>query len=228
MKVDNIKIYDMSESIVASGLPMQGKPYDADEFKQLDKEVALYLYDLTYSDLSDEEMAIKISEDASLPEAYAAKAVKRICKLGATPPGSGHNCACKGIIVNANITANQSFWLQWERYHFQDTISSMSTMHRITKMNLDELCSGLVDQRVKDVLEELIEVYNQCPSADGFARIIDNIPQGIMLTRRITTNYLQLKTMLDQRKNHKMESWNTDFVNFCGGLPLFKLFFKLY
>ena len=59
---------------------------------------------------------------------------------------------------------------------------------------------------------------------DNFNKVIYNCPEGIELTRRVTTNYLQLKTMYNQRKHHKMKSWNEDFINMCNELPFFTLF----
>lgn len=153
------------------------------------------------------------------------KHFRRMCNLGSAKPNSGHDCARKGIVVNVNIEANQSFWLQWERYHHQDTISSMSTMHCLTKFEkLDEMFSKNVDPRNIAILNEKIEEYNNNPTMDNFEKVIDNCPQGIELCRRVTLNYLQIKTMLEQRKNHKMSSWREDFVRLAGQLPYFKEF----
>ena len=147
---------------------------------------------------------------------------RRIFKLGSALSGSGHDCANKGIIVNVNIKADQSFWLQFERYHYQDTISSTSTMHCITKFDIDyNLFSKYTDKRVLDILKEKIEQYNENPTSDNFHEIIHNCPEGIQLTRRVTTNYLQLKTMFNQRKNHKMYAWSKDFIALLEQLPLF-------
>ena len=51
-----------------------------------------------------------------------------------------------------------------------------------------------------------------------FRMIIANCPCGFMLTARITTNYLQLKSIINQRANHKMHEWHyiTDWMK---GLP---------
>lgn len=52
-----------------------------------------------------------------------------------------------------------------------------------------------------------------------FKMIIANCPCGFMLTARMTTNYLQLKSIINQRSNHKMQEWHyiTDWMK---GLPL--------
>ena len=123
MKFYGVRVYDMCESIVASGLPMRKTEYTPEEFE---KEVF---------DLSDclDEFGIVVFEDAKLPKEVREQLfedyqkvlnhIRRACNLGNATPSSGHDCALKGIAVHVNIKADQSFWLQFERYHFQDTIS---------------------------------------------------------------------------------------------------------
>jgi hypothetical protein len=48
-------------------------------------------------------------------------------------------------------------------------------------------------------------------------------PMGLELTARITTNYLQLKTMYHQLKNHKLQEWR-HFCNWMESLPCSKEF----
>lgn len=151
------------------------------------------------------------------------KGLNRLIKLGNARSGSGHDCALKGISVQFDIKAPQHFWLQWERYHFQDTISSTSTMHRIISMDIKKACTHRVDHRIIDILNEKIDVYNKSNDIEDFYRIIDNIPSGLQLTRSITMNYLQLKTMYQQREKHKMYTWN-EFCTWLDTLPYFKEF----
>ena len=119
------------------------------------------------------------------------------------------------------MKADQSFWLQWERYSHQSTVSSHSSMYCITKFDVEDVFSEYVDPRVLEVLKELIDEYNNNPTPENFHRVIHNCPEGLQLTRRVTTNYLQLKTMYEQRKYHKMYAWSKDFVRLVESLPLF-------
>ena len=43
-------------------------------------------------------------------------------------------------------------------------------------------------------------------------------PMGLELTARVTTNFLQLKTIYNQRKNHKLPEW-LQFCEFIKSLP---------
>lgn len=134
----------------------------------------------------------------------------RAKKLATTKGGSGHDCFLKGIIVQVDITAPQYWWLQEARYHFVDTISSQSTMHKITKMDVKNQCNKWVLPEIIKTVNKLIEKYNNTKTnnkIEVFHTIISNYPMGFMITKRITTNYLQLKTMYAQRSNHKLIEW---------------------
>jgi len=55
-----------------------------------------------------------------------------------------------------------------------------------------------------------------------FMKALSNLPMGFEMWETISTNYLQLKTMYCQRKNHKLkEDWNV-FIEMCDNLPMFK------
>ena len=79
---------------------------------------------------------------------------------GSVPAGSGHDCFLKGVVVQADITAPQYWWLQWQRYHFHDIISSESKMYGILKMNIDVQCNEYVDAPVKEYLKSLLAAWN--------------------------------------------------------------------
>ncbi len=226
MKFYGLKVNDLEESIIASGLPMRERDYTHEEW---DKEVRMLQAYLDYYNDKEKEYFIEMVKIHTKDTKYNANTLrktvlhmKRAMNLGGALSGTGHDCMLKGINVSVNIKADQSFWLQWERYHHQDTVSSMSTMHCILIFNLNEgLFSEYVDPRVISILEEKIAAYNNDPTPENFHRVIHNIPEGIELTRRVTTNYLQLKTMYHQRKSHKMFSWNKDFIRLCDELSYF-------
>ena len=139
------------------------------------------------------------------------KDYKRIKHLGNAVPGSGHDCFLKGIIVQFDLQVPEYIWRQLDRYHFIDYISSQSKMHRITKINLDSVCNRYVYDEVKEILKSIIDKYEAETDTDKkkelFNEIIANTPAGLMLTARMTTNYLQLKSIINQRSNHKMQEW---------------------
>lgn len=194
MSVTNINVYGLEESIKASGYPM--------------------LSELNNNELCDNDY-------------------KRAKKLGNAKPGSGHDCYLKGILLQFDLQVPEYIWRQLDRYHFIDFVSSQSKMHRITKMDLDKICNMYVSENVINELNGYINEYNNFEYSDTavlklrnnihvprtkeniFRTIIANTPSGVMLTARMTTNYLQLKSMINQRSSHKMHEWRllTDWMS---------------
>lgn len=150
--------------------------------------------------------------------------------------GEGHDNFLKGIIVQFDLTFSNKAWVEAERYHFLDFISSQSTMHKITKFNIKDQCNQYVDPRIIDIVQEKINEYNRLsvlnlknePSKERreilnelYLEILYNVPAGFELTAGMTTNYQQLKTIYQQRRFHLLPDWQI-FCDWCETLPLFK------
>lgn len=75
--------------------------------------------------------------------------------------GSGHDNFLNGIIVQFDIKATNKFWVEMQRYHFVDFVSSQSTMHRITKFDFKDSCCEYVDPQIIDILTSKIEEYKK-------------------------------------------------------------------
>ena len=85
------------------------------------------------------------------------------------------------------------------------------------------------DGRVKydgmDMKAEFIEIDNE-KKYFLFMKIISNLPMGYEMWETITTNYLQLKTIYKQRKNHKLkEDWGA-FCAMIENLPMADIIFS--
>ena len=196
MKIDNVKVYDLEESIIASGLPMVAC-YDESVF---------------------ESQTLGLTCDNDNVH------FKRACKLASNPAGSGHNNFLSGIVVSMNVTATNVWWMQMERYHFVQIVSSQSKMHRLRKIIED--CTFTYPSDIIDLSAFSDIMQRTGKSDDGTPRYSDEelayrCPMGLELTARITTNYLQLKTIKNQRKNHKLAEWET-FVEWIDSLPCAK------
>ena len=150
------------------------------------------------------------------------------------PTGEGHDNALKGIIVQFDLTFSNKAWVEAERYHFLDFISSQSTMHKLNKFSIEDQCNKYVDKRIVAVLQEKVDNYNDLleRQKDGEDISIDiikearlemlyNTPAGFELTAGMTTNYQQLKTIYQQRRHHVLPDWQM-FCDWCLTLPLFK------
>ena len=132
--------------------------------------------------------------------------------------GEGHDNWLNGVIVQFDLTATNKFWVEMERYHFIDFISSQSTQHRMAKFDLDKAYNEYVDPRMVEIMKELVAAYNENPTAENYLKILYSNPSGFTLTARMTTNYRQLKTIYRQRKNHRLREWQ-DFCKWVETLP---------
>lgn len=164
---------------------------------------------------------------------------KGITRLAQSHLGEGHDQWLTGIIVQFDLTFTNKGWVEAERYHFLDFVSSQSTMHRITKFDLDNAYIEYVDKRIIEVMKEKVDDYNRaCEIINNltetdsqneqesfyenkrkkYLEILYSNPAGFMITAGMTTNYRQLKTIYKQRKNHTLPEWRT-FCRWIETLP---------
>lgn len=133
-----------------------------------------------------------------------------INSLATTRIGEGHDNFLNGIIVQFDLTFTVKAWTELQRYHFIDFVSSQSTMHRITKFNLDEAYIKYTDSRIVEIMKNLVDDYNNSTEEEKkekYLKVLYSNPCGMKLTAGMTTNYRQLKTIYKQRKNHKLPEW---------------------
>ena len=208
LNVTIINVYGLDQTRLASGFPMMAEYDERKFFDNLNNYGALQ------------------------------KADERLERLAACKGGESHDCCLCGIIAQFNLTAPRYFWQEWQRYHFQDIVSSMSTMHRIKSIitRAEELRSKIEktgdenDIKYCDFIRANFAVecdigyledffinanyaIEQLDEIKALRYIKANLPEGLKLTARITTNYRQLKTIYHQRHNHRLAEWRT-FCNY--------------
>ncbi len=128
-------------------------------------------------------------------------------KLAQCKPCTGHDNYLCGIRVAFDMSMTAKMMVEWERYHYADIISSNSSIHRITKFDLDSAYCEYVDPRMLAVMKELVCRYNDDPTPENYLRVLYSNPAGFTYRLRIDTNYRQLKTMNIQRRPHKLPEW---------------------
>ena len=147
-------------------------------------------------------------------------------RLAQSPTGQGHDNFLNGVLVQFDLTFTNKAWVEAERYHFLDFISSQSTMHRITKFDLDKAYIEYTDPRIIAIMKEKVAEYNRLqaedPQAPGlkekYLEILYSSPAGFRLTAKMTTNYRQLKTIYQQRRTHRLPEWRL-FCEWIETLP---------
>lgn len=162
---------------------------------------------------------------------------KTTLSLANSKAGSGHDQFMTGIIVQFDLTFSNKAWVEAERYTFLNFISSQSTMHRITKFNLDDVYLPYVDHRMIEIMKEKVAAYNALQKEmtdlknagkdvqelseklnEMYLEILYSNPAGFRLTAKMTTNYRALKTIYHQRKDHKLPEWRA-FCEWVKTLP---------
>lgn len=170
---------------------------------------------------SGNPMRIRIENIYELNE----KTLKRAKALGNTNAGEGHDQFLTGITVMFDIYAPLYMWKEVQRYHFLEFVSSQSTMHRLTQFDLKSQCVEETDKVILERYQWLLDDYNKDETKDNkkWRKLIASLPSGFILGGTMVTNYRQLKTIYNQRKNHKLVEWRK-FCEWCETLPHFKEF----
>lgn len=206
--VSNVRVYDLPESMVASGYPMRT--------------------DTEQRPINDKDMTR--------------------CQnlVSATKSGNmAHAQFLTGIRVNFDLTFSNKAWVEAERYRFLEFVSSQSTMHCITKFDLNEQYNEYVDPRIIEIMREKVDIYNKILSIidrikhcetenknekikmleqleeirkEKYLEILYSNPAGFLLTARLTTNYRCLRNIYIQRKNHRLPEWR-EFCKWIETLP---------
>ena len=219
--VSNVKIYDLEESLIASGYPMRTEV----GMREVEKK--------------DIERGTKL--------------------VNATKTGNtAHHQFLTGIRVNFDLTCSNKMWVEAERYRFLEFVSSQSTMHRITKFDLNKCYNEYVDPRVIEIMREKIAEYNKLvdeinyneealrnipipyskaifkkehienvknkikqlreQAKEKYLEILYTNPAGFILTARMTTNYRCLRNIYIQRHDHRLPEWRA-FCKWIESLP---------
>lgn len=168
------------------------------------------VYDLKESIIASRN-AMRLTPPEYTDEEFE-KSLPRAIQLANTKNGSGHQTFLSGVRVSFDLKYPNYISPELQRYHWIDIVTSSSKMHRLTKMDMDACFNEYVTQNSVNQMKQLIAQYNDNPTYERFMYVISNCPQGVELFMRVSTNYLQLKTIYHQRKTHKLKE---DWGNFC-------------
>jgi len=169
------------------------------------------------------------------------KLMKKLCAAG-----SEHRKYLRQIMVSMDITAPLYWWKEFDTYKVGTTANSCSTMHKIADKQftfddfsiehlvMDDLKTELTDKSNKPTniivtpyglmniiigcLNNYRMMYLKTKNKLFWWQMIQLLPTSYNQKRTVTMNYENVWSMIDQRKNHKLDEWN-DFVKILCGLP---------
>ena len=247
LKVSNIEMLGLESSIVASVYPVLKKPYTEEEFKQKKKEVHNILFDELEEKTDWAEKRIKRAQLlGSVPTGTAHdNFLKGIIvqfditySVYWTPQFQRYHFAdiissTSSMYTLTKIDLNDAvneYVLPQTKDHivqlievYNDALSQGNkTVSKIIKYkSMGKIETIRFSSKTNGIMKLPEEIVTEIPIEDLYMYIIASCPQGLEKTMRVSTNYLQLKTMWHQRRNHKLKDWQV-FCDEIEKLPYFK------
>lgn len=204
MKIDNVKIYDLEESIIASGYPMRTTA----EMREVEDK--------------DIKRAINLSKAASAENGAHGQYLTGI--------RVAFDLTCSNKMwVEAERYRFLEFVSSQSTMH---RITKFDLRNQYNEY-VDTRVIGIMEEKVRQY-NDLVEVVQEIDPADEntkasydklmkqkYLEILYTNPAGFELTARMTTNYRCLKNIYVQRKNHRLPEWRV-FCQWIETLPYAK------
>lgn len=214
LEITNVKVYDLKESVIASGNAMRLEPveYTDEEFQKGLIRMKKLVNASKNGQVKCHHNAlcgIRVSFDIIYPQYWTPEFQRYHFADIVTSSSKMHRL----LKMNLDESCN--------KYVKEETINSLK--EDIDKYNT--ILEGYEETYplVFQLRNEKIKTTNKNEALYyQWMIILSNCPLGLELFMRVSTNYLQLQTIYYQRKNHKLkEDWG-NFINFVEGLPYFK------
>lgn len=214
IEISNVKVYDLKESVIASGNAMRTEPvpYSDEEFVKGLKRMKRLVHSSLSTNVHCHDNAltgIRVSFDVKYPQYWSMEFQRYHFADIVTSSSKMHRITKMNLQDCCN------------KYVAQSTINLLQTLindyNSILNNDVDK--ATFINSRTKELVEikgrEEILYYL-------YMQIISNCPMGLELFERVSTNYKQLQTIYFQRKNHKLkEDWGA-FCKMIEELPYFK------
>lgn len=155
--------------------------------------------------------------------------------------GSEHRKFLRYIHVQVDITAPLFWWKEADTYRIGVTANSTSTMHKLAStpitldcFEIDDFDNTLkvfdnepynFDSYLGDCVNDIIDIcevlrkrYLETKDMRYWKELIRWLPESWLQTRTIDLNYEVLRTIVHQRKGHKLTEWH-QFIDWVHTLP---------
>lgn len=207
MKIENTQVFGFEAAIRAMRNPLNSWDKSDSRIKSCDDP--LYWTDKN----ANEERFVLGEKDMQLSQ-----------KL--TKAGTEHCKHLRMITVWCDVTAPRFWWQEMDTYRHVEKISC-STMHTLMKNPISE-ANFEKDNVPTELIEKIntyIKLYQETDDKeekrDYLVACKNILPEGFLQKRTVCTNYQTLLNMWNQRRHHKLPSWQY-FCNWILNLPYFK------
>ena len=204
LKIHNIKVYDLKESVIASGNAMRLEPteYSDNEFQKGLIRMQRLVYASNKTDVHCHDNAltgIRVSFDVTYPQYWTPEFQRYHFADIVTSSSKMHRLLKMDISKSCN------------KYVTEETINNLKKY--IFEYN--SIAEYYKERTVEDVNKAEEEMYK------AWMKVLSNTPLGLELFMRVSTNYKQLQTIYYQRRHHKLkEDWGA-FIKMIEELPYF-------
>lgn len=237
LSIHNVKVYGMEESMVASGYPMiagEIGDWDEDRFDDMSADIKRMIKLGTVPTGTGHDSALKgiaVHFDVKYPNYWTPQAQRYSHFSIISSTSKTHRLmkmdlkdACNEYVDDEVISrvnhwigiynllidrsSNEAIYIDESWYATVEDAQRILNKRRGVKLSIEDIESN-IEKRIS--------------KSDVYMRIISNCPMGLEQTMRVTTNYLQLKTIHQQRRHHKLKDWQV-FCDWIESLPNFKEF----
>lgn len=124
--------------------------------------------------------------------------------------GDSHSAFMRMIQVWVDIKASRMWWHQWDKYKFQHFMyqveeRSGSTMHTIANDELE--FDEHTPMESITAFEFWRDMYKTTKDEETFLICKNAIPEGLLQSRMVNLNYQTLRTIYQDRQNHRLPEW---------------------
>ena len=205
MKVENVRIYDLEESLIAAGYPMR----TVAEIGELNEKDLIRGYSLSKAcDRGNGAhgqfmTGIRVNFDLTFTNKAWVEAERYRFLEFVSSQSTMHR------ITKFNLRE------QYNEYvdpRIIDIMEEKVREYNILVESRERLSEGAAEQLKKDINDAITKRYLE---------ILYSNPAGFNITARMTTNYRCLKNIYIQRKNHRLPEWR-EFCKWIETLPYFE------
>ena len=213
MKVENVRIYDLEESLIASGYPMRTM---AAQDRSLDEKDLKRGHNLskacdTGNGAHGQFMTgIRVSFDLTFTNKAWVEAERYRFLEFVSSQSTMHRITKFDLREQYNEYVDPRIIdIMEEKVEEYNKLQESIKKYQDTRLSSKDLLDIEIIQRLKDRATQL------------YLEILYSNPAGFNLTARMTTNYRCLKNIYIQRKNHRLPEWR-EFCKWIETLPYFE------
>lgn len=142
--------------------------------------------------------------------------------------GTDHRKFMRMITVYVDITAPLYWWKEFDTYKVGTVANSCSTMHKIADKEFavddfshEHLMDGgnYILNSTVDMLNEYRTRYLKTKDKQYWWQMIQLLPSSYNQKRTAMMNYEVLANIYKSRRNHKLDEWAINFIQWIESLP---------